>query len=103
MVANVGLGRFQGARGPVEHRPDSKPTFTRGDLIRLHGEAYYLRGLVEEQGPRTVGTFTAYDALGILPTHVHRGKGAHTRALLLLVQGLRNARREPADPRSDRL
>lgn len=97
---DVELGRFQG-KPKAQQKPDSKPTFTRGDLLKLHAEAHYLRQVAEELGVQTPGTFAAYDQHGVLPTHVHRLKGAHVRALQLLTKGLREARRDPAEPRME--
>jgi hypothetical protein len=69
------------------------------DIIRLHALLFQLRCAME--GLTDAGdAFAAYDKLGILPTHIQQGKGAHQRAVFVLGEALSKvAVASSADPK----
>ncbi|MXV60838.1 metal-binding protein [Natronorubrum sp. JWXQ-INN-674] len=55
------------------------------EYVQLHALLYRLRHHLEcEDSARS---FAAYDAQPVRPTHVHRSKEAHGRAIELLLEG----------------
>jgi hypothetical protein len=58
------------------------------DIIHIHTLLAQLRRRDEVLGLAEPGAFDEYDAFGVLPTHIHRTKGTHARALFLLATGI---------------
>ncbi len=52
----------------------------KDDLIAIHMTLFYAKQLLEAAG----FNFQAYDELHVLPTHIHRSKALHRKAIELL-------------------
>lgn len=57
------------------------------ELVHLHGLLFEVRRYLEREDQVPPTAFVRYDANGVLPTHIHRGKEAHQRAIVLLLEG----------------
>ena len=60
------------------------------ELIHFHGLLFEIRRYLEREGEVSPDAFTRYDANGVRPNHIHRGKAAHERAIALLLDGFAN-------------
>lgn len=56
------------------------------ELVHLHGLLFEVRRYLERKGYVPPTAFARYDANGVLPNHIHRGKVAHQRAIALLLE-----------------
>ncbi|ELY44360.1 UPF0058 family protein [Natronorubrum sulfidifaciens] len=59
------------------------------EYVQLHALLREIRSSVETDRDATAA-FAAYDAQPVRPTHVHRSKAAHRRAIFLLLAGIRD-------------
>ncbi|MFD1563813.1 UPF0058 family protein [Haloarchaeobius amylolyticus] len=58
------------------------------ELVHIHALLLELRMFLERDGAAPAGAFDAYEAQPVRPTHIHRPKTAHERAIGLLLDGL---------------
>ena len=61
----------------------------KDELIQLHTLLSQIKAFVDRSGP--TGAFVEYDRLGVSPTHVHRSKTDHKRAIFVLGKELATA------------
>lgn len=57
------------------------------EIIQLHTLFAQIKNELEQQSRGDV-TFEEYDALDVLPHHIHKSKDDHKRAVFLLGKGL---------------
>jgi hypothetical protein len=67
------------------------PRTSKQDVLDLHIALCRLRARLEALNITPSPAFAAYDELGILPTHVHRTREAHIRAIQHLTTCLNEA------------
>lgn len=70
-----------------ESAPTKRPS-GKDLIIAHHVTLYRVRRLLLERGIAKEQDFSAYNALGILPTHLHRSKTDHVLALYTLGDDL---------------
>lgn len=58
------------------------------ELVHIHALLLELRVFLERDGVAPAGAFDAYATQPVRPTHIHRPKSAHERAIDLLLEGL---------------
>ena len=68
------------------------------ELIHIHALLLEARAFLEQEGTAPADAFDAYDAQPVRPTHIHRAKETHMRAINLLLDGLRRSVQTPAPP-----
>lgn len=64
-------------------------TMKRQELIHVHALLFELRVHLQTEERLPSDAFSAYDRQRIRPHHIHHGKEAHRRAIVLLLNGFR--------------
>lgn len=59
----------------------------KNELIQLHTLLCQIKSYLEDEGAAG-SVFEDYDKMGVAPTHVHRSKTDHKRAIFLLGKDL---------------
>jgi hypothetical protein len=57
------------------------------DLILIHRTLFLIKELFEKAGISN-GHFEFYELVNVLPSHIHKTKSEHKRAILILVDGI---------------
>lgn len=58
------------------------------ELIHIHALLLEVREYLDREGIVSARAFDAYDGQPVRPSHIHRQKDAHERAIDLLLAGL---------------
>jgi len=58
---------------------------TKVEILYVHRILYQIKQMLKEAG---YNKFQAYDALGVLPTHLQLEKSKHEKAVILLCEGI---------------
>lgn len=71
------------------------------ELIHLHALLLEVRTYLEREGMASASGFEGYDAQPVRPTHIHRRKEGHEKAIFLLVDDIvQSIQRNPPPERA---
>jgi len=63
----------------------------KDELLELHGQLVVIKEYFESREDVADDRFEAYEALGVLPSHVHKSKSEHKHAVFVLGNALAEA------------
>lgn len=70
------------------------------ELMHLHALLFQVRIYLEREGTVSPDDFERYDDQPVRPSHIHRGKRAHERAIGLLLADINRSTQRTASPDS---
>jgi len=71
----------------VEQHRSEYSNIHKEDLILIHRTLFLIKELFEKAGISN-GHFEFYEQINTLPTHIHKTKREHKRAIFILVEGI---------------